>query len=388
MNFKNVLKKLKETVKEVTPKQAYELQQKGYILLDIREPHEVSQGTPTGATRINRSHLEARVLQTFPDLEQPIMTMCASGERSLFVAQSLMQLGYRHVSSVSGGFVQWKNESLPFEMPEALTQNDRERYARQITMPEIKEKGQLKLSNAKVLCIGAGGLGSPIAMYLAAGGIGTIGIIDDDIVDRSNLQRQIIHTDERIGMTKTDSAEFTLKALNPTVNVKKYNSRLTSDNIEEVFSGYDVIVDGSDNFATRYLVNDACVKLKLPNVHGSVFRFEGQVTVFWPAYSKHRGPCYRCLYLEPPPPELAPSCADAGVLGILPGTIGLLEATETIKIILDLGDLLVGRLLHYDALKQRFVELKCQRNPDCLYCGDNREFPGYVDYQKFCRSSS
>jgi molybdopterin/thiamine biosynthesis adenylyltransferase len=273
-------------------------------------------------------------------------------------------------------------------MPRLLDANARERYSRHLLMPEVGEAGQIKLLDSQVLLIGAGGLGSPAALYLAAAGVGTLGIVDHDIVDRSNLQRQILHADNRVGTPKVDSARQSIEALNPTVKVIDFNARLDSGNVEEIFSGFDVIVDGSDNFPTRYLVNDACVKLGLPNVHGSVYRFEGQVAVFWPNWKKRRGPCYRCLYPEPPPPELAPSCAEAGVLGVLPGVIGLLQAVETLKLLLDIGEPLIGRLLYYNAAEARFMELQTPRNSACNYCGDHAEFPGYSDYEHFCAAAN
>jgi molybdopterin/thiamine biosynthesis adenylyltransferase/rhodanese-related sulfurtransferase len=374
-------------VKEVTPAEAHALQAKGGVLVDVREPDEVAQGSPREAERIVRGFLELRIEERVPDIHTPLLVMCAGGVRSLFAAEGLQQLGYTDVRSVLGGFNRWKQDGLPVEVPRVLDQAERERYGRHLLMPEVGEAGQLRLIDSKVLLIGAGGLGSPAALYLAAAGVGTLGMVDDDVVDRSNLQRQLLHTDSRVGMPKVDSAEATLKGINPAVKVVKYPVRVDSDNVEEIFAGYDVVVDGSDNFPTRYLVNDACVKLGLPNVHGSIFRFEGQVSVFWPGYSKRRGPCYRCLFPEPPPPELAPSCAEAGVLGVLPGVIGTLEAVETIKLLLDLGDPLVGRLLAYDALRQRFTELKVEANPDCAYCAEGREFPGYVHYEEFCASA-
>jgi molybdopterin/thiamine biosynthesis adenylyltransferase len=283
-----------------------------------------------------------------------------------------------------GGFNGWKNAELPFEIPQVLNNRDRERYGPHLLIPEVGEAGQLKLMDSKVLLVGAGGLGSPAAFYLAGAGVGTLGIVDNDVVDRSNLQRQILHKDSSVGMAKVASARETLEGFNPSVKVATYQVHLDSTNVEETFGGYDVVVDGSDNFPTRYLVNDACVRLGIPNVHGSIFRFEGQVSVFWPSYPKRRGPCYRCLFPEPPPPELAPSCAEAGVLGVLPGVIGTLEAVETIKILLEKGDPLVGRLLLYDALKTRFSEVAQDPDPNCAYCKEGAKFPGYVDYQAFC----
>ncbi len=317
-----------------------------------------------------------------PDPNAEIIAYCQGGTRSLFAAGTLRQMGYRKVRSMAGGFTRWKTSGFPFEVPQVLTAKDRERYARHLSIDEVGEAGQVKMLNAKVLCIGAGGLGSPAAYYLAAAGIGVIGVVDFDVVDRTNLQRQILHSDDRVGELKVESAKKTLLGLNPDIKVVAYNERLNSANVDAIFKDYDVILDGCDNFPTRYLVNDACVKHRKPNIHGSIYRFEGQVTVFWPG----KGPCYRCLYAEPPPPELAPSCAEAGVLGVLPGVIGVLEAIEAIKIVLGKGDLLVGRLLTYDALEARFRELKLKANPECKYCASGREFPGYIDYEYFCHA--
>lgn len=378
------LQELRDSIPELTPWQALGLQKQGAALIDVREQDEIAQGSPLGAYRLGRGFLELRIEDSIADLDRTVLVMCGGGIRSLFAAESLKQLGYRDVRSVAGGFTRWKNEGLPFEIPRSLDPEARERYARHLLMPEVGERGQIKLLDSKVLLIGAGGLGSPAALYLAAAGVGTLGVVDHDVVDRSNLQRQILHTDERLGTRKVDSARTAILALNPSVRVVDYPTRLDSGNVEEIFASYDVVVDGSDNFPTRYLVNDACVKLGIPNVHGSVYRFEGQVTVFWPAHPEHAGPCYRCLYPEPPPPELAPSCADAGVLGVLPGVIGLLEAVETIKLLLGLGQPLIGRLLWYDALGAEFTELRAERNPNCRYCGDEASFPGYIDYEFFC----
>jgi len=375
---------LRETIAEVTPREAYALQQQGAALVDVRDPSEIAQGSPPGALRLGRSFLELKIEDTVPDLERPLLVTCASGLRSLFAAEALGRLGYRDVRNIAGGVNAWKDAGLPIEVPRTLNADAQERYARHLTMPEVGEAGQLKLLDSRVLLIGAGGLGSPAGLYLAAAGVGTLGIVDHDVVDRSNLQRQILHTDERVGTPKVASARAAIEALNPSVRVNTHETRLSSENVESIFADYDVIVDGSDNFPTRYLVNDACVKLGLPNVHGSVYRFEGQVSVFWPAYEPAPGPCYRCLYPEPPPPEMAPSCAEAGVLGVLPGAIGLLEAVETVKILLGLGDPLVGRLLLYDALRARFTELKVRPNAECRYCGAPESFPGYVDYEAFC----
>ena len=382
------LAELRSAIPEVTPAQALSLQAQGAALIDVREADEISQGSPMAAYRLGRGYLELRIEDAVPDLERPLVLMCNGGVRSLFAAEDLKRLGYKHLYSMAGGFSRWKNEGLPFEVPPRLDQHARERYARHLMMPEVGEAGQIKLMSSKVLLIGAGGLGSPAALYLAAAGVGTLGLVDHDVVDRSNLQRQILHTDARIGMAKVASARQTIEALNPSVKVESFEIRLDSGNVEQIFAGADVIVDGSDNFPTRYLVNDACVKLGLPNVHGSVYRFEGQATVFWPGYAKRRGPCYRCLYPEPPPPDMAPSCAEAGVLGVLPGVIGLLEAVETIKLLLGIGDPLVGRLLAYDALKARFTELELLRNLACRYCGDAAQAIEYVDYEQFCAGAA
>jgi molybdopterin/thiamine biosynthesis adenylyltransferase/molybdopterin converting factor small subunit len=381
------LAQLRAEIPAVHPREALELQRAGAVLLDVREPDEIAAGTPEGALPLGRSYLEFRVEEAVPDKERTLVVFCAVGLRSLFAAEGLRRLGYRDVRNLDGGFNRWKDEGIPFEVPRMLDANARERYARHLTMPEVGESGQLRLLDSKVLLIGAGGLGSPAGLYLAAAGVGTLGIVDHDVVDRSNLQRQILHTDARVGRPKVESAREAILSLNPSVKVVGHETRLDSGNVEALLSGYDLVVDGSDNFPTRYLVNDACVKLGIPNVHGAVYRFEGQVTVFWPAYGKRRGPCYRCLYPEPPPPDMAPSCAEAGVLGVLPGVIGLLEAVEAVKILLDTGDPLVGRLLYYDALRASFIELKLKRDPACRYCADPARFPGYVDYEAFCATA-
>ncbi|MBI3726353.1 molybdopterin-synthase adenylyltransferase MoeB [bacterium] len=352
------------------------------VLLDVRTREEWDQGHAPGAIHIDRGYLELKAEQIVPDKSKRVVCYCAGGTRSLFAAQALRTLGYQRVESLTKGFGGWKEAGLPFDMPAKLTEADRRRYLRHLAIPEVGEAGQGKLLRSKVLCIGAGGLGCPSAIYLAAAGVGTLGIVDDDVVDESNLQRQILHTTDRIGTPKTESAKKTIQALNPGCNVKTYQTRLTSENVVEIFQEYDVIVDGSDNFPTRYLVNDASVKLKKPCVHGSIFRFEGQLTVFWPG----KGPCYRCLYPAPPPPELAPSCAEAGVLGVLPGVIGVLEAIEALKIIVGFGTPLVGKLVHYDALTTQFRELKLRADPKCAYCAPGVEFPGLVDYEFFCSS--
>ncbi len=378
------LAELGKIIPEVTPGQALAMQRKGAVLVDVRDAGEIAGGSPRGALHVARSFLEFRIEDAAPELDRTLLVTCASGGRSLFAADELRRMGYTDVRSVAGGFHRWKDEGLPCETPKVLDADTRERYARHLVMPEVGEAGQLKLLESRALLVGAGGLGSPAALYLAAAGVGTLGLVDHDVVERANLQRQILHTDDRVGVPKVVSAQAALRALNPAVKVATHALRLDSGNVDEIFEGYDVVLDGSDNFATRYLVNDACVKHRIPNVHGSVFRFEGQVAVLWPSRDPDPGPCYRCLYPEPPPPELAPSCAEAGVLGALPGVVGLLQAVETIKILLGAGELLVGRLLHYDALGSRFTEFRQQRNSECRYCAEGAEFPGYMDYRAFC----
>ena len=379
---------LRTRIPEVSPREALALQRAGAALVDVREPEEIAAGTPESALTLGRSYLELNIEDAVPDKDRTLVVLCAVGQRSLFAAEDLRGLGYRDVRNLAGGFNRWKDEGIPFTVPRVLDADARERYSRHLLMPEVGTEGQLRLLDSRVLLVGAGGLGSPAALYLAAAGVGTLGILDHDRVDRSNLQRQILHTDARVGESKVESAAQAIRALNPSVRVEGHEVRLQSGNVEEILGGYDLVVDGSDNFPTRYLVNDACVKLCIPNVHGAVYRFEGQVTVLWPSYDKRPGPCYRCLYPEPPPPEMAPSCAEAGVLGILPGVIGMLEAVEAIKIVLGTGDPLVGRMLHYDALPARFTELQLERNPGCRYCADLGHFPGYVDYEAFCAAAA
>ena len=351
-------------------------------VIDVREADEHAQGTIPGATHIPRGFLELRIERTVANREQPVVLYCQSGTRSVLAARSLQELGYTNVKSLTGGFTAWKRAGLAWETPLALRPDQEARYSRHTLIPEVGIAGQLKLLGAKVLCIGAGGLGSPSSMYLAAAGVGTIGMIDDDVVDASNLQRQILHSTARLGQPKVDSAEATLRGLNPDVKVNKHQTRITSENALSLIGGYDVVIDGADNFATRYLVNDCALRLGKPVVHASIFRFEGQITVFPAAGS----PCYRCLYPQPPPAEDAPSCAEAGVLGVLPGIMGVLQATEAIKLILGLGDTLAGRLLVYDALKTRFRELKLRRDPKCPTCGDGVERTAIplIDYEQFC----
>ena len=351
-----------------------------WTAVDVREADEYRRGHLPGSLNLPRGFLELQAEQKLPDKERNFLVYSSRGIRSLFAAATLRQMGYKKATSLAGGYLKWQEEGLAVHIPETLTERERERYMRHLSIDEVGESGQLKLKKSRVLCIGAGGLGSPAAYYLAAAGVGTLGIVDFDVVDRTNLQRQILHSEDQVGELKTVSAKRTLLGLNPDINVVTHEERLSSENVDALFSRYDIIVDGCDNFPTRYLVNDGCIKHKKPNVHGSIYRFEGQVTVFWPG----KGPCYRCLYPEPPPPEMAPSCAEAGVLGVLPGVIGVLEGVEAVKIILGVGDLLTGRLLTYDALEARFRELKLRRDPNCTHCADGREFPGYTDYDFFC----
>ena len=363
--YRQLLDKVKSEIREVDTDQARALITNGALALDIREPDETAQGIIPGAAVISRGNLESRIEAVARDRDAPIVIYCAAGARSAFAVQSLEQLGYTNAVSMIGGFGAWKLAGLPFARPFAFTPDQMSRYSRHFLLPEVGTTGQEKLLQAKVLLIGAGGLGSPAGLYLAAAGVGTLGIIDDDIVDESNLQRQVLHTTERIGVSKVESARQTIKALNPDVNVIGYETRLNKENVLDIFSEYDVILDGTDNFSSRYLINDACVLLGKPNVHGSIFRFEGQLSVF----DSRTGPCYRCLFPDPPPPELAPSCSEAGVLGVLPGVVGILQATEVIKLILEIGDPLVGRLVHYDALDVSFRNLRVDKDPACPMCG-------------------
>jgi molybdopterin/thiamine biosynthesis adenylyltransferase/rhodanese-related sulfurtransferase len=351
-------------------------------LIDVREADEHAQGAIPGSTWIPRGFLEQKIDRAVGDRAAAVVVYCASGNRSLFAARTLGELGYTNVRSLAGGFTAWKRAGLAWETPLALRADQETRYSRHVLLPEVGVAGQMKLLAAKVACIGAGGLGSPSSMYLAAAGIGTLGMIDDDIVDASNLQRQILHGTDRLGRPKVDSAEETLRRLNPDVRVDKHRARITSHNAIDLLGRYDVIIDGADNFATRYLVNDVALKLGKPVIHASIFRFEGQLTVF-PA---NGSPCYRCLYPQPPPPEEAPSCAEGGVLGVLPGTMGVLQATEAVKLILGLGTTLAGRLLVYDALAAKFRELALRRDPKCPTCGDgvDRAKIELVDYEQFC----
>ena len=355
------------------------------LFLDVRELGEWQEGHIPTALHIPRGNLESRVEGLVPDKEREILVYCAVGSRSAFAAKALAELGYSDVVSVAGGFTDWKRNGFEFVTPQALTPAQRSRYSRHLLIPEVGDEGQQKLLGARILLIGAGGLGSPASLYLAAAGVGTLGIVDADVVDDSNLQRQIVHSTERLGEPKVLSAKRTIEALNPDVTVIPYEERLTSDNVERIVgAGWDVIVDGADNFPTRYLVNDASVWHDIPVVHGSIYRFEGQVTVFAPGRANDGGPCYRCLFPSPPPPELAPSCAEGGVLGVLPGIVGSLQASEALKLILGIGESLTGRLLLFDALHTTFDEVSVKRDPTCPVCGEHPTITEYIDYVEFC----
>ncbi len=384
MSFSDYLSTAKASIREITPQQLADIAGTAAVVIDVREKDEHAQGVVPGAKLVPRGLLELKVEGLVPTKDTEVALYCAGGVRSALAAVSLQQMGYTNVSSVAGGFGKYAQGGHKVELRRSLSNEQAARYSRHLLLPEVGEAGQLKLIDSKVLCIGAGGLGSPAALYLAAAGIGTMGIIDADTVDLSNLQRQILHTEDRVGVPKVDSAEATLKALNSAITINKYRERLTSENVMELFAEYDVIVDGCDNFATRYLTNDACVMLNKPNIHGSIFRFDGQATVFQPG----NGPCYRCLYPEPPPPGMAPSCQEAGVLGVLPGVVGVIQAIEAIKLILGVGDSLAGRLVTFDALRMEFRELRIRRDAGCPMCGDEPSITELIDYEEFCSMGS
>ncbi len=366
-SYADLLREARAHVKEVSPSEADALRERGDVaIVDVREASEWDQGHVPGAVHISKSYIEQQIEAAVPDRSKPVVLYCAGGVRSLFAAETLESLGYGDVASMAGGFQQWKSQGLPWSMPRVLTESQKQRYSRHLLIPEVGSEGQGKLLDAKVLLIGAGGLGAPAALYLAAAGVGTIGIIDFDVVDLSNLQRQVIHTTDRVGERKTESARITINALNPDVKVVLHEEMLTADNVERIIAGYDVILDGTDTFETRYTLNDAAVAAGIPVVHASVFRFEGQLTTFVP----YEGPCYRCLYPTPPPPELAPGCSVAGVLGVVPGIMGMLQTLEVIKLILGVGESLAGRLVLFDALDTTFTELKLKRDPNCPVCSD------------------
>jgi sulfur-carrier protein adenylyltransferase/sulfurtransferase len=376
---RDLLSEAKAAIREVSTDDAE--QHLGKVtFLDVREPDEYEQGALPGAVHLPRGNLEFQVEGKLPDKSAPVIVYCAGGVRSAFAARTLGQLGYADVVSMAGGFNRWKDEGKAWDTPRTLTADQRNRYQRHLLLPEVGEVGQQKLLDSKVLLLGAGGLGSPAALYLAAAGVGTLGIIDMDVVDASNLQRQILHNVDRIGERKVDSAKKTLTLINPDVDVATYDVRLGADNVLDIIDGYDVIVDGTDNFPTRYLVNDASLVKRTPVVHGSIFRFEGQATVFAP----YVGPCYRCLIPEPPPAELAPSCAEAGVLGVLPGIIGSIQALEAIKLLLGIGEPLIGRLLAYDSLEETFRTFNVRRDPECPACGENAGEIVIAEYDEYC----
>jgi molybdopterin/thiamine biosynthesis adenylyltransferase/rhodanese-related sulfurtransferase len=380
--YRELLSQVKGEIDEIDAVRARELiDSEDPLILDVREQDEWDEGHIPGALHIPRGNLESRIESAAPDRSRRVVVYCAVGNRSAFAAKTLEELGYEEVASLTGGFTDWKRNGFPVELATGLDPPKRARYSRHLLIPEVGEQGQLKLLDSKVLLIGAGGLGSPASLYLAAAGVGRVGIVDADVVDESNLQRQIVHSTERLGEAKVDSARRTLEALNPDVEVVTYKERLSSENVERILAdGWDVIVDGADNFPTRYLVNDASVWHGIPVVHGSIYRFEGQVTVFKPG----EGPCYRCLFASPPPPELAPSCAEGGVLGVLPGIIGSLQANEALKLALGIGQPLVGRLLLFDALSAEFNEVTIRRDPDCPVCGEHPTITDYIDYVEFC----
>jgi len=381
--YRDYFSELKKRVKEATPQQVADLLRGQDVqLADVREKDEWDAGHLPGAVHVPKSYLEQWAEDRIPDKTKTTVLYCAGGVRSVMAADILSKLGYTNLISMSGGFNRWKDSGMATVTPESFTPEQAQRYSRHLLIPEVGEAGQHKLLKSKVLLIGAGGLGSPAAYYLAAAGVGQLGIVDSDVVDQSNLQRQILHSMDRLGQPKALSAKQTLEALNPDVTVVPYQERLTSDNIDRIIAGYDVVVDGADNFPTRYLLNDASVKHGIPVVHGSIYRFEGQITVFKP----QAGPCYRCLFPTPPPPEMAPSCAEAGVLGVLPGVIGSLQANEAIKLLLGIGEPLVGRYLLFDALETSFREVKLRRDPACPVCGENPTITGYIDYEGFCAS--
>jgi molybdopterin/thiamine biosynthesis adenylyltransferase/rhodanese-related sulfurtransferase len=382
--FRELLSSTKKQIREVSVDEVKRLidQRASIKVVDVRESDEYAAGRIPGAIWVPRGFLEIRIEEKV-NRDEPLVLYCAGGTRSALAAKTLQDMGYENVSSLAGGFTRWSDAAYPIDKPFVLTAEQKERYRRHLIIPEVGEEGQAKLLKSKVLLMGAGGLGSPAALYLAAAGVGTLGIVDMDVVDLSNLQRQVIHTLDRAGMPKTESAKQAINALNPDVKVIPFQERLTSQNVREILSGFDLVVDGGDNFPTRYLLNDACVVLAKPNIHGSIFRFEGQVTTFVPG----KGPCYRCLYPAPPPAEFAPSCAEAGVLGVLPGIIGLLQANEAIKLLLGVGEPLIGRLLTFDALGTRISELKLRRDPQCPVCADGAKVE-FIDYEQFCATAA
>jgi len=385
------IKQVKAQIDEVDPSAVSEVTGGDtVVIVDVRESDEWDAGHLPGAKHVPRGHLESRIEGAAPDRSQRVVLYCASGNRSALAAKTLRdELGYEHVESMTGGYTLWKDRGYAVDVPRTFTPEQRQRYSRHFLLPEVGVEGQQKLLDAKVLLLGAGGLGSPTALYLAAAGVGTLGIVDDDVVDVSNLQRQVIHTTAGVGTPKVDSAEKAINDLNPDVTVRKYETRLDASNIVDIIKDYDIVVDGVDNFPTRYLLNDASVRLKIPVVSAAILGFEGQLSVFAP----YDGPCYRCLFRQPPPAELAPSCGANGVLGVLPGTMGLLQATEVVKLIIGEGDPLIGRLLIYDALGATTTELKVRRDPECPICSRepseiaDEELGVFPDYEAFCAAA-
>lgn len=380
-SFRELLNQARSGIREVSTAEAEELVDRGAILLDVREADEFEQGAVPGSVFLPRGHLESQIEGRLPDKSATVVVMCAGGVRSVFAAKTMQDLGYSDVASMEGGFNRWKDEGRNWRIPDVLSPEQRNRYSRHLLLPEVGEEGQQKLLGAKVLLLGAGGLGSPAALYLAAAGVGTLGIVDMDIVDDSNLQRQILHNVDRLGERKVDSAKKTITLLNPDVNVITFDVRLDASNIEDIVGQFDLVVDGADNFPVRYMLNDASVKLGIPVVHGSIFRFEGNVTVFDPK----NGPTYRDMLPEPPPAELAPSCSEAGVLGVLPGIIGCLQALEAMKLILGIGDPLIGRYLSFDALEMSFREFRIRRDPANEITWENRDHIRVVELEGHCQ---
>jgi molybdopterin/thiamine biosynthesis adenylyltransferase/rhodanese-related sulfurtransferase len=380
--FKDLMQDARRVVPEWTPDEVKERLSNGggFTLVDVREKDEYRDGHLPGALSVPRGFLDIRIEEVVPDKGDPVVLYCAGGTRSLLAGRTMREMGYENVISMSGGYGAWKGAGHPWVQDRQFTREQLTRYSRHFLLPEVGEAGQAKLLDARVLLIGAGGLGSPSAFYLAAAGVGTLGLVDHDVVDVSNLQRQILHTNDRVGVPKIESARQTLTALNPDVNVIGYQERLSSENIMAMIRDYDVIVDGCDNFPTRYLVNDACVMTGKPNVHGSIFQFEGQASVFYPG----RGPCYRCLFPEPPPPGAAPSCQEAGVLGVLPGLVGCVQALETIKLLLGIGRPLIGRMVYFDTLSMELRLHKLRRDPSCPVCGEHPTVTELIDYEEFC----
>ena len=382
-SYRDHLAAVKRQIREQTPAEAAARRDAdpAPVLVDVRERDEYEQGYIPGALHIPRGNLESRVERAIPDRSTPVVIYCASGNRSVYAAKTLAELGYEDVVSMSGGFQAWKQNGHEWRVPRALSPEQFERYSRHVLIPEVGEEGQLKLLDSKVLLIGAGGLGSPAAVYLAAAGIGTLGIVDFDEVDLSNLQRQILHTNADVGRSKVESAVDHLRAINPSIEVVGHDTLLFSDNVFDIMEPYDVVIDGTDNFPVRYLVNDATQFLGKPLVYGSIYQFEGQATVFMPGQD---APCYRCLFPSPPPPGTVPSCAEGGVFGVLPGVIGAIQATEAIKVITGEGDPLIGRLLLYDALHMDFQEVKIRWDADCPVCGKEPTITELIDYEQFC----